>query len=100
MSNIIRTVIDNKGKAWHYFDGCFWSITEFEGKTFMIGAAAMHDGNIEINVDWDEINAYDVAECEQRHVDFVNAVFGTTFVLYLDDESPNPVGTPSVIRPE
>lgn len=100
MSNIIRTVIDNKGKAWHYFDGSFWSITEFEGKTFMIGAAAMHDGNIDINVGWGEINGYDVSECEQRHVDFVNAVFGTTFILHLDDETPNPIGTPSVIRPK
>jgi len=99
MSNIIRTVIDNKGKVWHYLDGCFWSITEFNGKMFMLWAPACHDGNIDVNVRWGEINAGDVEECEQRHVDFVNAIFGTKFKLFgaTDD---NPIGTPSTYTPE
>lgn len=93
MSNVIRIVIDNTGKSWHYFDGSFWTITEFNNKYFMLAAPALADGNIEI--DRGEVNAVDVEECEQRHVDFVNNVFGTNFILHLDDESPNPIGMPS-----
>lgn len=94
MSNIIRTVIDNKGKAWHYFEGTFWSVTEFNSKMFMLAAGARLDGNIDVNVAWGEVNSCDVEECEQRHIDFVNAVFGTKFkLLGATDECP--IGTPS-----
>ena len=90
--NPIRTVIDDEGRVWHYFCGSFWSVAIWKGKKVLQAAPALADGNIE--VDMGEVNACDVEECEQQHLDFVNSVFGTAFKLYNTTEE-NPIGKPS-----
>lgn len=92
IDNPIRTAVDNNGNVWHYFAGSFWSTVLFEGKKRLLAAPARLDGGIEI--DMGEVNACDVEECEQVHLDFVNSVFGTNFVLIGATED-NPIGRPS-----
>ncbi|MBT8448797.1 MAG: hypothetical protein KJO69_03855 [Gammaproteobacteria bacterium] len=77
--NVVRTVIDNNAKAWHYYDGVFWSVVTWKGKKVLLSANTQRDGNIDIDIKRQEINSYKVTQCERHHLDFVNAVFGTEF---------------------
>jgi len=92
IDNPIRMVMDNEGNVWHYFGGSFWTVTTFDHKRVLLVAPAQLDGNIEL--DMGEVNACDVEECEQLHLDFVNSVFGTSFVL-VGATDDNPIGRPS-----
>ena len=92
IDNPIRTVIDDEGRVWHYYHGNFWSVVKWKDKKVLQCAPALIDGNIEL--DRGEVNACDVEECEQHHLDFVNSVFGTAFKLYGHTEE-NPIGKPS-----
>lgn len=92
IDNTIRMVVDNAGSVWHYYSGTFWTVSTWNGKKVLLCAPALLNGNIDI--DRGEVNAGDVEECEQHHLDFVNSVFGTAFEL-RGATADNPIGYPT-----
>jgi len=80
MSNSIKSFTANDNTNWHYFDGSFWATTVFEGNTCLMACPACADGTPDIDISGN-VNACDVDECEQRHLDFVNNIFNTNFEL-------------------
>jgi len=93
MSNSIKSFTGKDGINWHYYSGSFWATTIFKGNICLLACPAMANGTPDIWMD-DEVNACDVSECEQHHLDFVNNTFSTNFKLRgaTDD---NPIGEPS-----
>ena len=80
MSNPIKSFTDNEGTNWHYFEGSFWAVSSYSsGTRYLLACPAMANGTPDINDG--AVNACDVECCEQRHIDFVNDVFGTDFSL-------------------
>jgi hypothetical protein len=89
--NPIKSFTDSSGTNWWYYDGSFWAIGTYNSKRYIMACPAMADGTPEISIDG--VNACDVSECEQHHVDFVNEIFGCNFIL-TDIHEPSGIGCP------
>lgn len=93
MSNSITSFTSKDGTNWHYYSGSFWATTRYKGQVVLMACPAMSNGTPDINITDGEVNACDVEECEQHHLDFVNETFGTNFKLRSVHESG--VGVPT-----
>ena len=81
MSTSIKSFTAEDGTNWHYYSGSFWATAIFKDNICLIACPANTDGTPDIYIEDMTVNACDVEECEQHHLDFVNSTFGTKFEL-------------------
>jgi len=84
MPQAIKSFVCNEGLHWHYYDCTFWTMTKFMGRNHLMACTVDDNGlpEIEEGVDhWLLPNACDVEDAEQHHLDFVNKIFNTNFIL-------------------